>query len=69
MFITVSNFLLLAMVNLLTILRARWKISAWIDKWTIAISINEQILQNMIVQLDEYFTIFMNAATDKRVLQ
>ena len=48
MFITVSNFLLLAMVNLLTISRAGWKIAAWIDQWTIAISINEQILRNMI---------------------
>ena len=42
-FITISNFLLLAMINVLTISRAGWKIAAWIDKWTIAVNINEKI--------------------------
>ena len=36
------------MVNILTISRAGWKNAASIDKWTIAVSINEQILQNSI---------------------
>ena len=36
------------MANLLTISRAGWKIAAGIDKWTIAICVNEQILQNTI---------------------
>ena len=36
------------MVNILTISDAGWKIAAArIDKWAIAVSINEQILQNM----------------------
>ena len=47
-FITMNIFLLLAIVNILTILLAGWKIAASVDKWTIAISINEQILQHMV---------------------
>ena len=47
MFITINNFLLLAMVNILTISRAGWKIAAGIEKSTTVVSINEQILQNM----------------------
>ena len=35
---------LLVMVNILTISRAGWEIAYWIDEWTIAVSINEQIL-------------------------
>ena len=46
-FITSNSFLLLAMVNILTISRAGWKIAVWINKWTIDARINEQILQNM----------------------
>ena len=48
-FIAINNFLLLAMVNILTISRAGCKIAAWIDKRTIAASINEKILQNMMM--------------------
>ena len=33
-FITINNFLLLAMVNILTILPSLWKIAASFDKWT-----------------------------------
>ena len=44
-FITISNFSL--MVNILIISRADWKIAAWIDKWTIAVSVIEQILQHL----------------------
>ena len=55
-FITINYFLLLAMVNILTILRAGWKITTWIDKYkynkydelTITVSINEWILQLMV---------------------
>ena len=47
-FITIKKFLLLPMVYWLTILRAGWKIAAWIDKWTIAVSKNEQILMDNI---------------------
>ena len=47
MFITINNSLLFALVSVLTISRAGWKISAWSDKWTIAVSINEQLLQHM----------------------
>ena len=47
-FITMNIFLLLAIVNILTILLAGRKIAASVDKWTIAISINEQILQHMV---------------------
>ena len=36
------------MINILTISRAAWKIAARISKWTIAVYINEQLLQNMI---------------------
>ena len=35
------------MVNILTISRAGWKIAALIDKYTITVRIDEQILQNM----------------------
>ena len=35
---------LLVMVNILSISRAGWKIASWIDEWTIAVSINEQTL-------------------------
>ena len=54
MFITISNFLLLAMVNILTISRAGWKIAAWIEKSTTVVSINEQILQNMMDSTTEW---------------
>ena len=47
MFITIIIFLLLAMINLLTISCAEWKFSAWIDKWEITVSMNEQMLQHM----------------------
>ena len=46
-FITINNFLLLTVVNILTILHARSKIAAWIDKWAIAVSVDEQIIQPM----------------------
>ena len=49
MFITINNFLLLAMVNILIISRAEWKITASIDKWKMTESVIEQILQQMIV--------------------
>ena len=48
-FITINNFLLLAMVNILIISRAEWKITASIDKWKMTESVIEQILQQMIV--------------------
>ena len=38
-FITINNFLLLAVVNILTLSRAGWKI---------AVSTNEQILQHIV---------------------
>ena len=43
-----EHFLLLAVVNKLTNLLAGWKIAASVDKWTIAFSINEQILQHKV---------------------
>ena len=46
-FITISKFSLLAMVNILIISRAEWEIAGWIDKWTIAVSVIEQILQHL----------------------
>ena len=46
-FFAINNFLLLAMINILIISRAEWKIAAWIDKWTIAVSVIEQILQHI----------------------
>ena len=41
-------FLLLGIVNILTILLVGRKITASVDKWAIAIGINEQILQHMV---------------------
>ena len=35
------------MVNILAISRAGWKMTACIDKWTLAVSINKYILQQM----------------------
>ena len=65
-----TMFLVLAMVNILIILHAGWKIDAWIDKWTIAVGTNEQILQNMMDSIwINIGTLFMNAAMDKGVLQ
>ena len=53
-------------VNILTILL----IATLVDKWTVAISINEQILQRMMYSnWINMATIFMNAAMDKEVLQ
>ena len=46
-FITINYFLLFAMVNILAISRAGWKMTACIDKWTLAVSINKYILQQM----------------------
>ena len=46
-FITINNFLMIAMVSILIISLAGWKFSAWIDKWTMAVSKNEQILENV----------------------
>ena len=46
-FITINNFLLLTVVNILTILHAGSKIAAWIDKWAIVVSVDEQIIQPM----------------------
>ena len=46
-FITINNFLLIVMINILTIPRAGWKIATWINKWTTSASINEQMMQNM----------------------
>ena len=31
----------MVMVNVLTISRAVWKITAWTDKWAVVVSINE----------------------------
>ena len=42
------------MVNVLTIPRAGWKIAAWTEKWTIAVSLNEQILQDMMDSTTEW---------------
>ena len=42
------NFVLLAIINILTTSRARWKTVASINIRAIAVSINQQILQNMI---------------------
>ena len=61
----------MAIVNIITILRARWKIADWVDKWTIIICVNEQILQHMMDSIwMNIATIFMNTAMDnKKVLQ
>ena len=37
----------MAMINILTISRAGWKIATWINKWATSASINEQMMQNM----------------------
>ena len=37
-----SNFVLLTVINIITTSRAGWKIAASINKWAIAVSINEQ---------------------------
>ena len=74
-FITSNSFLLLAMVNILTISRAGWKIAVWINKWTIDASINEQILQNMmdsatgwILQQFSWMLQWINECCNKLVL-
>ena len=46
------------MVNIITISPTGWKIVARIDKWTVALSVNEQILQHMIKELDKYCSNF-----------
>ena len=49
-----------------------WEIAGLVDKWTVCISINEQILQHMMnisYNWKNIATIFMNAAMDKEVLQ
>ena len=68
-FVTIKNFLLFAMINILTISRAEWTIAVLINKWTITVSINEKILIKYEWSWMNIATIFMNAATDKRVLQ
>ena len=71
-FITINNFLLLPIVNILTILLVEWEIAGLVDKWTVCISINEQILQHMMdssYNWKNIATIFINAAMDKEVLQ
>ena len=50
-FSTFNNFLLLTVVIILTISRVGLKIVAWIDKWTIAESMHEQILQHMMISI------------------
>ena len=64
-FVTVSSFLLLSMVNLLTISRARWKIAACIDTEHLQNTTKYDRQSNWM----NIATIFMNAAMDKRVLQ
>ena len=44
---TVNNFLLFAMINILIVSRAKWKIAALTDKRAFAVSITEQILQHI----------------------
>ena len=71
-FITINNFLLLPIVNILTILLVEWEIAGLVDKWTVCICINEEILQHMMdssYNWKNIATIFMNAAMDKEVLQ
>ena len=71
-FITINNFLLLPIVNILTILLVEWEIAGLVDKWTVCIRINEEILQHMMdssYNWKNIATIFMNAAMDKEVLQ
>ena len=63
------------MVNILIMPHVEWKINARTDKWTIAVSVIEQILQHMMDNSINIYnsinnaTIFMNAARDKRVMQ
>ena len=60
----------MSIVNILTISRTVWKIAARVNKWTIVISINEQILQHMMDSIwINIAIIFLNAAMDKNVLQ
>ena len=54
MLITFNNFLLLTMVNVLIIWRTGWKIAAEIEKWIIAVSINKQMVQNMMEDTTEW---------------
>ena len=59
-------------VNILTILLLEWEIAGLVDKWTVGISINEQILQRMMdssYNWKNIATIFMNAVMDKEVLR
>ena len=70
-FTTINIFLLLPIVNILTILLLEWEIAGLVDKWTVGISINEQILQHMMdssYNRKNIATIFLNAAMDKEVL-
>ena len=49
-----------------------WEIAGLVDKWTVCICINEEILQHMMdssYNWKNIATIFMNAAMDKEVLQ
>ena len=71
-FITINIFLLLPIVNILTILLVEWEIAGLVDEWAVGISINEQILQHMMdssYSWKNIATIFTNAAMDKGVLQ
>ena len=71
-FITINIFLLLYIVNILTILLVEWWIAGLVDKWTVGISINEQILQRMMdssYNWKNIATIFMNAVMEKEVLR
>ena len=45
-YITINNFLLLAMINITIIWRVGWKIAALIDKWTVAVS-KKRMLQHI----------------------
>ena len=71
-FTTINIFLLLPIVNILTILLLEWEIAGLVDKWTVGISINEQILQRMMdssYNWKNIATIFMNAVMEKEVLR
>ena len=67
MFIIINYFLLV--VNILALWSAGWTIATLIDKWTIVVCINEKsATYELYYNSMQNATIFMIAATDKRVM-
>ena len=70
-FLTINYLLILAMVIILTISRAGWKIAPWINKWTIDVCTNKHemdtitrwILQHLLWMLQQ-----INECCNKRSL-